>query len=93
MDNIAAQSIYLTLTDALTEPYRVPGVENAFADGTPCAKLYKEIYEANQRICSRLGQQDDDPDVELIINNLLSITNLLCLKMYHYAQITTAAEP
>ena len=86
MNNITAESVYETLTDVLNEPYQVPGVENAFAEGTLCTGLYREVYEANLRLCERLGQPEDDPDVELIINNLLQINKHLCLRMYHYGQ-------
>ena len=86
MNNITAESVYETLTDALTEPYQVPGVENAFTEGAPCDKLYREVYQANIRLCQRLGQPEADPDVETIINNLLTITREIGLKMYHYGQ-------
>ena len=48
MNIINAETVYDTLTDSVTEPYQVPGVENAFADGVPCARLYAQIY---QQIC------------------------------------------
>ena len=86
MNKITAESVYETLTDALSEPYQVPGVENAFAEGALCSRLYREVYQANLRLCQRLGQPDADPDVETIINNLLQINRHLCLKMYHYGQ-------
>lgn len=86
MNKITAESVYETLTDALTEPYQVPGVENAFAEGTLCSSLYREVYQANLRLCERLGQPEADPDVELIVNNLLTITREIGLKMYHYGQ-------
>lgn len=86
MHNITAESVYETLIDALNEPYQVPGVENAFAEGSSCEKLYQEVYRANIRLCERLGQPDADPDVELIINNLLAINKQIGLKMYHYGQ-------
>lgn len=87
MNIITAETVYQTLIDALPEPYQVPGVENAFSTDAPCKKLYREIYEANLRLCARLGRTEDDPDVELIIGNFLEITQHLCLKMYHYGQI------
>ena len=86
MNIITAENVYQTLTDGLVEYYRIPDVENAFAAGLECAMLYAEIYRANDRLCAKLGQTDSDPDVELIINNLLEINRLLCLKMYAYGQ-------
>lgn len=81
-----AESVYYTLTDELIESYQVPGVENIYADDTPCSKLYHEVYEANIRLCERLEQPEDDSDVELIINNLLEIGKQIGLKMFYYGQ-------
>lgn len=40
--------------------------------------------DAYSRICARLGQENEDTDVEIIINSLLSIQKELCFKMYEY---------
>ena len=86
MNNITADAVYETLINDLNGPYQVPGVENAFTEDSPCSSLYREVYQANLRLCERLGQPEADPDVELIINNLLAISKKLCIKMYHYGQ-------
>lgn len=60
-------------------------VENEYAEGKPCYNLYSEVFDAYGRICERLGKPDtDDPDVEIIINNLLNIGEHLSMKMYDY---------
>lgn len=87
MNILNAENVYLTLTGELLDDYVIPGVENAFARGSRCDILYEQIYDANQRLCARLGQVDDDPDVELIINNFLEMNRILCLEMYRYGQI------
>ena len=86
MDTSFAEAVYQTLTDTLVEPEQVPGVENAFAEDAPCGKLYAQIYQANLRLCARLGQTECDPDVELIINSFLEINHHIGLKMFHYGQ-------
>lgn len=58
-------------------------VENEFADGKPCSRLYEEVYSANCRLCKRLGVEEDY-DVETIISNLLDIGKYECMKMYDY---------
>ena len=60
-----------------------PVVENMFSEGRTCEELYNSVYEANVRLCDRLGVQED-ADVELIINSLLHISELLGKKMFHY---------
>ena len=92
MTKITAEAVYETLIDDLIEPYQIPGVENAFADGSLCDRLYQEVYQANLRLCKRLGQTEADPDVETIINNLLEINKQIGLKMYHYGQTFARAK-
>ena len=87
MNILNAENVYLTLTGELLDEFVIPGVENAFARGSQCDLLYEQIYDANQRLCARLGQTDDDPDVELIINNFFEMNRILCLEMYRYGQI------
>lgn len=60
-------------------------VADEFADGSKCGQLYKEAYEANRRVCQRLGVEEDR-DVELIISNLLNIGKHLSMKMYDYGE-------
>lgn len=62
-------------------------VENEFAVGKECSRLYEEAFEAGHRICERLGKPDDeDRDVEIIMGNLLGICRLLSMRMYDYGQ-------
>ena len=61
-----------------------PNVENLFAAGQRCEYLYEQVYNANMRICERLGVQGEDADVETIINALLEIGSLVGKKMYRY---------
>lgn len=93
MNFITEETVYQTLTDALPEHYQVPGVENAFAPNAPCTKLYEQIYQANLRLCKRLGKTESDPDVELIINNFLEINHHIGLKMFHYGQTLPKNNP
>ena len=73
--------IYESMIGELVEP--CPEIENAFAPGQRCAALYEEIFQANMRLCQRLGVEED-PDVECIINNFFTINRELCIRMYQY---------
>ena len=84
MEDTTAERIYETLSGLLTEEYRIPGVVNAFDEGKPCAALYEDVMEAYGRLCGRLGAEEEDGDVEIIIDSLLRITRILCLEMYAY---------
>ena len=87
MNILDAENVYQTLTGNMIDEYVVPGVENAFAEGSRCDELYKQIFQANRRLCDRLGARDEDADVELIINNFLEINRFLCKEMYRYGQL------
>ena len=83
MRNELAEMVYYTLIGEVSPPFAIPYVENAYAQGSECDKLYNEVCDAYDRLRLRLGVVDEDEDVEIIIGNLLSIQHTLCLKMYH----------
>lgn len=58
-------------------------VENEYAKGKTCEKLYAEVYDANRRICERLGV-DEDQDVETIISCMDEICRVFAYKMFDY---------
>lgn len=74
-----AEKVYLSMLGELLEP--MSGVKNAFAPGQPCDVLYQQIYDANRRLCQRLGVEED-ADVECIVDCFFEITRELCLRMY-----------
>ena len=77
-----AELVYESLSGHLADTYRVPGIENAFAPGTPCEMLYRDILLAYFRLCQRLGVEEEDADIEIIMNSFLDIERILCLKMF-----------
>lgn len=60
-------------------------VVNEFERGSFCSNAYQEAFNANERICKKLGV-DEDEDVECIISNLHSITEHISKKMYDYGE-------
>lgn len=80
------EMVYLTLLGEVSAPYRIPGVENAYAEGSQCDLLYQNLSDAYERLRIRLGINGEDDDTELIIGNLLTIQHTLCLKMFHYGK-------
>ena len=78
------ETIYMTMSGQLKEEYCFPGVENAFARGAFCMDEYSRMLAAYQRLCKRLGTEDEDADVEVIIHSLMNIEKELCFRMYYY---------
>ena len=78
------KQVFDTLNGQYGSTGGVPGVENAFAPGGRCLQLYGDALDAYERLCDRLGQKDDDADVEVIFNAFLDIIEIMATKMYHY---------
>ena len=83
MNTKFAETVYDLLTGECSPQMGDPVIENMFAEGRTCEQLYNDVYDANLRLCERLGVQEDQ-DVELIINSLLHISRLLGKKMFLY---------
>lgn len=66
-------------------------IQNEFAEGEPCSEAYKQVYEANRRLCERLGV-DEDPDVEMIIDGLFDIARVVSQKMFQYGAVYEKGE-
>lgn len=79
-----AQWAYETMACQIVAEYQMPGVKNAFREGTFCMQRYNEAMDAYDRLRSRLGVQDEDKDVECMICAFEEIQRELCLRMYHY---------
>ncbi len=63
-------------------------VKNEFAEGSDCATAYSQMLDAYSRICQRLAATEwDDPDVEIIINELMHIGHQVALKMFDYGYL------
>lgn len=78
------EDIYDTLIGVMNEEHCVPGVENLFIEGSECDCVYSEMLEAYARLRDRLGVQNEDADVEVIINSLLKIERIVAMKMFEY---------
>ena len=86
MNNQFAEDVYDTLWGILIPEARIEGVENAFELGTACERDYRQMLEAYERICDRLGEVDEDLDVEIIIHSMLRICRQIGIQMYGYGE-------
>jgi hypothetical protein len=72
-------------SDVVTIPEELQ-IEDEFAEGKECCRLYNEIYETKKRLLARLGVEEDT-DIEIILRNMETISEILALKMYDYGVI------
>ena len=80
------EQVYESMTCHVLEEFRVEGVEDAFADNSFCMQKYKQMREAYDRLCERLGVIDEDADVECMIHCYMEIQRELCKRMFLYGQ-------
>lgn len=86
MVNDFIERVYLSVSGELVSP--VPGVDNAFAEGEECSKLYEAAYQATIRLRERLGIGDnDDSDLDIIADSIQAIQRELCRKMFIYGVV------
>ena len=76
------EQVYESLTCHVAEPWQMPGVINAFADDAYCMQQYRQMRDAYDRLCDRLGVVDEDEDVECYMD----IQRELCRLMFAYGQ-------
>lgn len=79
-----AELVYESLIGQAVDP--IMNVPNAFEPGSYCEVQYQEMLDAYERVLERLGAEDEDVDVEIIINSLLPIQRELCLEMFELAR-------
>ena len=79
-----AEEVYDTLTGVTASEYRLPWVESLFEPGKGCHEAYQSMLDAYQRLLSRLGSTDNDPDLEIMVNAMLCYSKSAALKMFEY---------
>ena len=87
------EEINLTLCGELVAEACVPGVENAFSSGSRCEEQYRNLRQAYDRLLLRLGESDEDWDVEEIIGCMLAMQQELCYRMFRLGAAFTTTPP
>ena len=83
MEEIATR-VYESATAVLIPDLRLPWVENEMQEGKEFYHNYGAMLDAYERLRERLGVEDADDDVEIIINALLCNEELMSKKMFCY---------
>jgi len=78
--------VYDTLVGNLVQECCLDWVEDICVPGQPSYEKYREMLEAYERVCERLGVTNEDHDVEIMINALLERGRILALKMFEYGR-------
>lgn len=76
--------LYQTVIGELQSEYRIPGVEDSFAVGGICDLSYQKMRNAYERLLERLGCENEDQDIEIILNSMIAIQKEIAYQMYRY---------
>ena len=84
MNETLLDDIYWTLLGELIPEAAIPGVPNLFATGSPCAEAYARMRKAYERLCLRLGFDEDyeDRDLDIMVSSLEDIQETLAKEMF-----------
>lgn len=72
--------IYYSLIGEMAEDSALPWVPNAFSPGSECEQAYTRLLAARDRVSGKLGVEDD-PDLEQMLQEMLTILRILCKKV------------
>ena len=78
--------IYETMLGLRIPEASVPGVVDAFSEGSLCQREYDRMRDAYERLCTRLGAGDEDPDLNTMVDAMEAIQRELCERMYRCGQ-------
>lgn len=74
--------IYESMQGLLEPEAAVPWVDDLFQDGSRCEACYEQMRQAYLRLCQRLGNVDEDDDLDQIVDSLSEIQRILCREMF-----------
>jgi len=74
--------VFDSLMGFLRPEYALDWVKPIFVPGHPCYDSHEEMREAYDHLLDRLGLQDEDEDVEIMLSCLSDHTRILALEMF-----------
>ena len=81
-DMTLAEQVYECLLGQIVSEKALDWVENIYTDGSKYDRNYAAVLAAYGRLCQRLGTDEEDDDVEIIINSMLANEQVVALKMF-----------
>lgn len=81
------EQVYDTMMGQLVPEYGLSWVEDIFVPGHPCYEEYCKMRDAYDRLCQRLGDREEDPDAEIMVDALLQYARIAALKMFDYGRL------
>ena len=82
MRSVGYCHLYDCLLGQIVSEKALDWVENIYTDGSKYDRNYAAVLAAYGRLCQRLGTDEEDDDVEIIINSMLANEQVVALKMF-----------
>lgn len=79
--------VYETMGCLLIPECRLPWVEEIFVPGHPYYESYCDMRSAYARIAHRLGAEEEDQDLEIVVDSLLEHGRIGAMKMFEYGRL------
>ena len=79
-----AEHVYDCLLGQIVSEKALDWVESIFTNGSVYDRNYGAVLDAYARLCRRLGADEEDADVEIIINAMLDNERAVAVKMFEY---------
>ena len=81
------EQVYSSINGTLIRECRLPWVKTIFVPGHPPHENYGYMQDAYAHLCERMGDVEEDPDVEVIIDSLLRYAKIIGLEMFKYGRL------
>ena len=76
------EQVYFTAVGMAVEESRAPGVIDQYGPDGKCHGLYCQMKDAYDRVCARLGVDEEDRDLNEIVDLMESICKEVAFEMY-----------
>ena len=81
-----AQTVYDSLHGFLIPACNLPWVEMVFRPGHPSHNYYAQMLTIKRRIAARLGNSEEDRELEALIDCSLAYSKAIALEMFRHGQ-------
>ncbi|MEF9975885.1 MAG: hypothetical protein RRY03_03690 [Oscillospiraceae bacterium] len=61
-------------------------IADEFTPFSECGRMSQEIYEARKRLGARLGTDEEDEDLMILVTNYEAMQQIVAQKVYEYAK-------
>lgn len=76
------EQVYYSAIGMAVEESRVPSVIDQYGPQGKCHGLYNQMRDAYERVCARLGVDEEDSDLDQIVDLMEDISKEVAFEMF-----------